>query len=300
MTSPPIDHASTGSASADRASGSPTLGRRVLATELKTLRQAAGLTHVDVANRLGWQQGKVSKIENAGQGAGIEVVIALADVCEASPGLRDRLIELARTAHGRGWWESYRDVLGPSWRTYIGLENGADVIWCFGTEAVPDLAKTPDYAASTLGVLPLAAEGATVTRRSQVLRERQRHLVERRVVELNLVLTESALRRAVGGPRVLREQLEHLFVLSGRSAVTVRVLPFSVGALPVVGPFTILGFRQALYPEVVFTPREGGGTCSEAVGEAAAYREALDVLVSLSLEPEESARFIEAREKEAR
>src|SRR5947199_87296 len=44
------------------------------------------------------------------------------------------------------------------------------------------------------------------------------------------VLDEAALHRQVGGAEVMRDQLEHLVALSRRPAITVQVIPFTLGA----------------------------------------------------------------------
>lgn len=279
---------------AGQSGGSPTVRRRVLASELKNLRRAAGLTHVDIANRLGWQQGKVSKIESAKQGVGIEAVIALSEVCKASFAHRERLVELARTARTKGWWEAYGDVLAPEQRTYVGLEADADVVSVFGVESVPELLRTRDYAEALLNASSNGArQEDRVARAIEVLLARQRNLFERPDFRFDVVLSESALRRVVGGTEVVRGQCARLVELAERPDVVLRVLPFAVGALPVDSPFSILEFRHDPHPEVVFVP--GRATCAyfEDVVEVGAYRDAMTSLRSRALDPDESAAFIQ-------
>jgi len=61
---------------------------------------------------------------------------------------------------------------------------------------------------------------------------------------LQVALNEAILRRPVGGPRVMAEQLDQLVQVSGLANVSLRVAPFSAGAHPGVmaGPFVILQF----------------------------------------------------------
>lgn len=278
-------------------SSGPVVQRRVLACELKNLRRSAGLTHVDVANRLGWQQGKVSKIESAKQRVGVEAVIALAEVCHATPEQRDRLVGLARTARQKGWWESYGDVLPLTGRLYVGLEVDADRIRTFAVETVPDLLQTGDYAKVLLSArLPVGDGG--LERRLDVLLERQRAFLEDRAVEIEVVLAESALRRVVGGKTVLGTQLRHLARMATQATARIRILPFDAGAIPVDGPFTILGFHENPHPDVVFVPSQCGYTCFEQAPEVNFYVEAQRVLESLALTRDESIRFLRDRERE--
>lgn len=276
---------------------SPVLQRRVLAGELKNLRRSAGLTHVDVANRLGWQQGKVSKIESAKQGVAVEAVIALAEVCHATPEQRDRLVGLARTARRKGWWESYGDVLAWEGKLYIGLEADANRIRTFAVETVPDLLQTADYAEAVLAARNPTDDGG-LTRRLELLVRRQRAPLEQRTAEIDAVLAESALRRVVGGKTVLGDQLRHLARMASRAGIRIRVLPFEAGALPVDVPFTILGFQENTHPDIVFVPGQCGYTSFEQELEVHSYAEALHALESLSLGPDESIRYLCDRERE--
>ena len=289
MTSTSEESAAPGSpADAPSRPASPTLRRRVLAAELKRLRRAAGLTHIDVAGRLGWQQGKVSKIESAKQGVGIDAVIALADICHATQEHRQRLVGLARDARARGWWEAYVDVLPPERKTYVGLEADADVIRGFAAEVVPDLFQTRDYASS---VVRRAAQdsGSALERRLELLLRRQEHLLGGQTTEFEIVLSESALRRAAGVP----EQLRRLVDLARRPNVTLRVLPFSAGAVPVEGSFSILEFWRNPHPDLVFV--SGRIDCVYLGDEAdvGSYREALGQLEAMAMSPDDSVDFIE-------
>lgn len=271
--------------------------RRVLAGALKSLRRSAGLTHVDVANRLGWQQGKVSKIESAKQGVGVEAVIALAEVCHATPEQRDRLVGLARTARQKGWWEAYGDVLPWEGRLYVGLEADANRIRTFAVETIPDLLQTADYAKAVLAARsPTDDDG--LARRLELLIERQRAPLQQRTAEIDSVIAESALCRVVGGKTVLGTQMRHLARMASRATVRIRVLPFDVGALPVDVPFTILGFHENTHPDIAFVSSQCGYTSFEQEPEVDSYADALRSLESLSLGSDESIRYLHDRERE--
>ena len=56
---------------------------------------------------------------------------------------------------------------------------------------------------------------------------------------LRAVLSEAVLRREVGGPDVMREQVARLREATSRPNIAVQILPFSAGAHPgMTGPFT--------------------------------------------------------------
>lgn len=270
-------------------SRSPVVGRHLLAAELKELRVDAGLTHVDLAQRLGWPQAKVSKIESARQGAGVEAVMAVADICHASDRHRDRLVDLAHAARGRGWWEAYQDVLAPAERTYVGFESEATTVHVFASEEVPEQVRTREYAAAVLAARGVA-DDEVVRRSLEALERRQRELVAGGV-RLELVLTESALRRSVGGAEVLRAQQECLLESAG-PGVVLRVLPMGRGALPVSAPFALLSFEADRPPQIAQRPGPVPGELVQSPAEVAAYRDAMNRLVELALGPEESVRWL--------
>lgn len=268
--------------------------RWVLARELKDLRQAAGLTHTAVAQQLGWQQGKVSKIEGARQGVGVESVMALAEVCGASGQQRDRLVELAHAARAKGWWESYADVLPAGGTTYVGFEAGAASISGFATETVPELLRTREYAAA---VIAARSGSSGLERRLELLLSRQRAPVGDGAADIDVVLAESAVRRAVGGEQVFRRQLRHLVDLGRRPNVRVRVLPFAAGATATDAPFSLLGFAGETHPDVLCVPHESPRLASTQTEEVEEYRRTFEALQSQSLSVEESLSLLERFER---
>ncbi|MBB5490594.1 hypothetical protein HNR07_001731 [Nocardiopsis metallicus] len=56
------------------------------------------------------------------------------------------------------------------------------------------------------------------------------------------IIDEAAIHRMVGGPAVMREQLEHVIALMNEPYVTVQLLPYEVGAHAAMetGPFTVI------------------------------------------------------------
>jgi hypothetical protein len=122
----------------------------------------------------------------------------------------DVFLALARGASKPGWWHSYDDVL-PSWfRTAVGLEESAGLIRSYRPQVVPGLLQTEGYIkAITAASFPAAPED--FTERAVALRlARQQLLARPEPPEYWVVMDETVLRRPVGGPQVMREQLAHL------------------------------------------------------------------------------------------
>src|SRR5260221_8445461 len=82
---------------------------------------------------------------------------------------------------------------------------------------------------------------------------RQAVLTRAMPVHLWVVLDEAALRRPVGGPDVMRGQLEHLIEVSARPNVSLKIIPLEMGGHAAAGgPFSILRFSERDLPDVVY------------------------------------------------
>lgn len=74
-----------------------------------------------------------------------------------------------------------------------------------------------------------------------------------------MVFDEYALRRPIGGPEVMRGQIQHLIDLSDRLNVTLQIVPSAKGTYPgIMGAFTILGFDEE--PDVAYVEGHVGGS----------------------------------------
>lgn len=271
---------------------SPTVRRRRLGTELRRLREERGLSAEEVARRLEWGKTRPLYLENArGQRPDPNDVALLCDVYEVTGDARDELIQLARDGRLRGWWHPYSKMLAPVYSTYIGLEAEAAAIRAFQPLVIPGLAQTQDYArALTRGLTTLTDD--EIEQRVRVRTERQRVLTAADPVQLNVVLDEAAIRRAVGGPDVMRAQLEHLAALAKRPNVTVQVVPFRNGAHPGMdGAFTILGFPHAADPPAVYIEAISGQLFVEGE-DVGVYEDAYDRLTRAAATPADSIGLI--------
>ncbi|MEK8172162.1 DUF5753 domain-containing protein [Streptomyces sp. M19] len=75
------------------------------------------------------------------------------------------------------------------------------------------------------------------------------------------VVDESAMRRVVGSPQIMSEQLEYLVRMSYEPHITVQALPFDMGSHPgMSGQFAILEFSDESDTSVVYL-EESPATC---------------------------------------
>ena len=180
-----------------------------------------------------------------------------------------------------GWWSNYE-----------ALEQSAVSVRTWEPLVVPGLLQTRDYAAALLG-----GDDDLVSRRMD-----RQQIVTRpdNPVDLVAILDESTLRRPVGGPAVMVDQLDHLVAMSQRPNVTVQVLPRTASAHALMlggnGAFVILGLP---WPGgLVHLEHIGGARSLDTSYELETHAQAFDQLRELALPPNESVNLIQAAAKE--
>ena len=226
---------------------SPTLRQRELGLRLRKLRTGLGMTVEEVADKLLCSPAKVSRMETAARRPSPRDVRDLCALYGVDESGTAELMQLARQAREQGWWTKYEDLnLSP----YLGLEQEASSITCFCMYYIPGLVQTEDYAramiAETAG-RSFSEDG----RRFAILAERQRQSMTN-APRVWVVLDEAALRRQVGGPEVMRAQLEYLCDLRSSRGIFLQVIPFAGEPQACMdSPFTILGFPDRMDPNVV-------------------------------------------------
>jgi transcriptional regulator with XRE-family HTH domain len=276
------------------ASSSPTVRRRQLAAELKRLRLAARLTIEQVAERLEWSQGKVSKIENARVSVLPRDVRHLLDVYEVPEGPeRELLLTLARQSRERGWWQQYGEAVPEWFATYVGLEAEAAHIARYQAEYVPGLLQTQEYATAVHAAALMNADQAEIASQVAVRMERQARLSEDGAPQLWVVLNEAVIRRLVGDRATMHEQLVKLAGASGNPNITLQVLPFEAGAHPAMdSAFSMLTFDPPTAGAVVYLEHPTGALYLEKQDEVARYRLIFDHLRAMALSPSDSQRLL--------
>jgi len=150
---------------------------------------------------------------------------------------------------------------------------------------IPGLLQTADYMRAVMagrGVYDSDSE-----RRVQVRLERQNVLLrEADAPRLWAVVDEAALRRPVGSPEIMRQQLSHLLEMMERPNVTVQVLPFQSGAHAAeAGAFTILRFAEPDLPDVVYLEHLAGALYLDKRDDVDVYLQVIERISVTALTP---------------
>jgi len=272
---------------------SPTVRRRRLGIELRQLREAAHLTLEQAAGRLEFSTAKLSRIENAQVSATARGARGMLEIYGADAKLRDALIQMAREARQRGWWQTdYGDL--PI-ATRVGLEIAAASIRQYAGLLVPGLLQVPDYALAVLRAirLDLKPQPEEIERRVELRMARQSILTQDDPPAVWMVLDEATLRRPVGGPKVMHQQLQHLAEMGSVRNVTLQVLPYAAGEHPGLdGGFSIIGFPERADPDVVYIETTTSDLYLEEADAIDRYTLLFDHIRAVALSPAESTEFI--------
>jgi transcriptional regulator with XRE-family HTH domain len=266
--------------------------RRRIARELRQLRERNGLTLDQAARQLDMSKSNLSRIENAQIGIKPRDVRAALALYHVTGTDAEALIEIARGAQQRGWWQNYSGVLPEWFEFYVGLEAEASVLRTFEAESVPGLLQTEAYARA---MFVMTAGGEALDRKVAARIQRQ-ELLHQESTQLSAVLNEAVLLRPVGGPTVMAEQLSHLADLSELPNVTIQVLPFGAGGHPAMTtPYVILSFADAPDESIVYLENLTNGQALEEPEHVGGYTMVHERLCSMALGQKEStARLREA------
>jgi transcriptional regulator with XRE-family HTH domain len=257
--------------------------RRRLGGWLRRLREQAGLSGYALAERAGWGQPKVSKIERGRQlptEADIRTWTSLTGESTALGDLLD-LLERARVEYAT-FREQYEVAGGASalHADMAALEAQATVLGSFQPAMVPSLVQTAEYAREMLnlpcGPAMWGADEQEIGRLVAARMARQQVLYQPGKT-VRVVMLEAALRTRVVSPRSLAGQVDRLIAVVGSPSLELGVVPFDA-AVPV---YPLSGF--ATYDDDLVTVETitGEQQLSER-GEVAAYLGFLDALLDAS------------------
>jgi transcriptional regulator with XRE-family HTH domain len=226
----------------------------ILGKRLQELRRAAGTSLEDAAKALSVTPLTIRRLEKAEVALRIVYVEKLLRTYGVPQSEIDEFVAMAERANQPGWWHPYRDVL-PAWFTaYVSLETDARILRVYEPQYVPGLLQTHGYARAVLRAgFPNDSE-EDLQRRVELRLRRQSLLDRPDPPTLWVVMEEAVLHRAVGGPEVMREQIDRLLEASEQEHISIDVVPFSAGAhVGACAPFTYFRFEEPELPDIVYS-----------------------------------------------
>ncbi|MFK4064895.1 helix-turn-helix domain-containing protein [Streptomyces sp. NPDC029674] len=275
-----------------------TTRRRQLGAMMRKLRARRGMTLEEAGTLVGVSKATVSRYETQAGPVKWLVVDALCREYAATDAERRAVVALARDAKQQGWWSSFTDSIPESMNLLLTLEDEAVREDHFSCVYVPGLLQTRAYSTAVQQANEVRLAPAEIERLVDIRMKRQEVLTRPTAPHLWAVLDESVIRRVVGSPAAMKEQLGRLLEANESPGITLQVLPFSKGAhCAALGSFVILGGTEPTL-DVVYVDLHTGSLFLEKDEELERYRLAFDYLRAQALDMEASSSMIQRVRKE--
>ncbi|SDG98501.1 Helix-turn-helix domain-containing protein [Lentzea fradiae] len=261
----------------------PTFRQRRLGRVLQELREKAGLSQRDIAERLRYNIAKVSRIEN-GQVPDHSALETMLDVYGVIADDVEPYLEMWNLAVEKAWWHQFR----LEDQGYISLEHDATMIMTFEASYVPVLLQTKKYMRAVFAGSRTRRSTKWIENQVEIRSRRQQRLHGDDPLCYHAIIAESALRHAD------REQLLHINKMAELPNVTVQVIPDSAGLHDGHnGSFTLLDFPYPSDPRVLYVEHTEGSIHIEDLARVRSATLTFKHLSKLASTPEESVVWIE-------
>jgi transcriptional regulator with XRE-family HTH domain len=225
--------------------------RAALGARLRELRGSCPdgrLTGTQLAERLGWTQSKVSKLENGRQTATAEDLRAWAKAT-GQPETYDELHARLRgfESHIRSWRRQLASGHRPVQDTWNALVAETSVIHCWENSMVSGMLQTADYARNVFiryAELQNSVRDTEEAVRSRMKRQEWLYQPGKR---FHIIMWEAALHALICPPSVLAAQLDRLAGVVGMDTVQLGIVPFEASLkIPPADGFWIFDERLAV------------------------------------------------------
>lgn len=261
----------------------PTFRQQRLGEALQLLRERAGMSQQQVAERLHYNVPKISRLEN-GQVPDIHALRAMLDLYGVIGDEEAPYVEMWQLAKEKGWWRSY-GILGQG---YLSLEHDATRVREFQLGFIPGQLQTVRYMRAVFAGTTSQRSRKWTENDIAVRQRRQERLVGDKPLQYHSIIAEAALRNAD------REQLVHLTRTGGLPNVTIQVLLESAGLHDgQFGPFILLDLPFAGDPQVLYIEHMAGSIHIEDPERLRTANLVFKHLSKLALTPEQSAVWVE-------
>lgn len=273
----------------------PTVQRRLLRSELRRARNAAGFKQADVAEAMDWSPSKLIRIESG------QVSISSNDLRAllAYYDIKDRnrvttLLELAKSSRSSSFYDQFTSSLKEGFRDYLAFEASATVIRQYDPILISGLLQTEEYARA---ILEFAYEnGPQEVERRWAVRQHRQELHDRdNPPEMRFIIDEASIARRVKRTgKTMQRQIERLREYADQSHIVLHVLPFAAGANPgMAGSFVLLEFDDPNLDDLVHLESVDSVTIKDDSELIARYGDRYQRLEELSLSEEDSKTFLE-------
>jgi transcriptional regulator with XRE-family HTH domain len=252
---------------------------RVFGDVIRALREQAGLSQRELAERVFCSASLISAIENGTKPAKLDLVKRIDTALNAG----SAIVKV---------WPITTSGNYPSWFALVAeLEKEAHKIHEWEMRAVSGLIETPDYARALMRAGRPRDSDETIEADVNARLERQEIFSKDNPPMAWFVLDESILYRPIGGSRVMRNQLIKLEKMTEQTNVVIQVMPFTaIGHPGVEGPLRILEFFGS--SPIWYSEGWYSGRMAETEDEVSSAMTCFDIIRASALPPDKSMRMI--------
>jgi transcriptional regulator with XRE-family HTH domain len=273
--------------------GDPAPLRWLIGVELARHRRAAKLSLTEASDHSGISRAKLGHLETGRQLQDADDITRLLKTYQVDQADIDRLISLTNRADDTTWWAPWAQVV-PDWlKTFVGLEGLAESEFVFEPIIIPGLLQTEEYAAALTANTPrVRADHSERFVGFRIARTRRLTDPDRPLM-LHAVLTDSALRLAVGSPELRRAQLRHLLAMTELPTVTIQIIrPEDGPHTALTGQFVVLGFESVR--SIGYVELHDGALYLQDADQVGTYSMVAKDLQRAALTPERSRALIQS------
>ena len=249
------------------------------ASQLRSWRLQMSWTQVEMGSKLGYSASLVSGIETMDKAPTADFAARCDEVLN-TPATFATLQELV----AREPYPAFFAQVLPFEREAVRIHG-----WELG--AVPGLLQTEDYARALIRSGRPMDSAEEVDRIVLARLERQEIVTSQAAPFLWYILDESVLRHVVGGPAVMRRQLDRLLDAADSPGIVVQTLPFTAdNHAGADGPISVYDFAAA--PSVCYTECYGSGRIVEGREEVADLMTVINLIRASALSARDSRELI--------
>jgi transcriptional regulator with XRE-family HTH domain len=274
----------------------PTARRMILGSQLRRLRERAGITRGEAGYNIRGSESKISRLELGRVGfkeRDVADLLTMYGIIEGTE--RSSFLDMVKESNQPGWWRRYNDLM-PSWfNDFVGLEEAASRIQTWEPLFVPGLLQTEEYARAIASFGRPGAVDDETERRVALRMRRQKVLARPDAPRLWAVIDESVLHRPIGSRSGLRAQLEYLLEVTELPNVSVQILPWHLSGYAAQGAFTLLRFAEPELPNIAYVEHLTGALYLEKLDEIEEYSRSLDRLAVDAETPDRSRQLLSKR-----
>ncbi|MFP3987693.1 helix-turn-helix transcriptional regulator [Streptomyces sp. E11-3] len=270
----------------------PTVRQRRFGSELRRLREAAGLSAPRAAELLGTDRTTISNVEAGRFGISKERLWRLATIYECD---NQELIDALAAMTGgrtRGWWDEYRDKIPPDFVDLAELEHHSTSLRDLQTAHIPGVFQTEEHARALFDLFIPALPRLEVELRIAHRLARHRVVSNTPGVPYVAMVHETALRLRTGGREVAKAQLAYLLEESERPNVRLLIIPFAAGRFPMAGDSVLYLAAESPLLDTVQVDTPIGAVFFDSSTQLANFRRRLDVVEQVALNPNKSRDLI--------